>query len=56
MSHLPRGQCILKLCYFRASDLLSFVFMLATHAIYGQFFCCHCRMKLVRMVLAISQN
>lgn len=33
-----------------------FVSMLAMHATYGKIFYCHWKMKLVHMVLAISQN
>lgn len=35
---------------------VGFAFLLAMHAVYGKISCCHCKMKLMHMVLTISQN
>lgn len=56
MSQSAGRPAHLKFYYFRAGDLLGLEFMPAMHAICGKLFGGHCRMKLVHVALAISQN
>ena len=56
VSQSAGGPAHPKLCYFRTGDLLGFEFMPAMHAICGKLFGGHCRMKLVHVALATSQN